>query len=130
MSGSSDADRLFGTAFSHSSERLFARLLDFYGIRWQYEPRSFDLEVDDQGNATEQFTPDFYLPDFDLYVEVTTMSQKLVTRKNRKIRRLAERYPEVRCRIFYQRDIDRLATKHHLDVPREDYTADGSSGSS
>lgn len=117
------APRPEDVAFVHASELLFARLLDFYGIDWEYEPRSFDLAVDDTGRPTERFTPDFYLPEYDLYVEITTMAQRLVTRKNRKIRRLAERYPEIRCRIFYQRDIENLATKLGLEVPTEDFTA-------
>ena len=91
-------------SFAHASERQFARLLDFYQIEWAYEPRSFDLEWDTQGNITQRFTPDFYLPAYDLYIEITTLNQKLVTKKNRKVRRLRETYPEINCKIFYQRD--------------------------
>jgi len=103
-------------SFAHSSERQFARLLDFYQIDWRYEPTSFDLEWDGDGNVTQRFTPDFYLPAYDLYIEITTLNQKLVTRKNRKVRRLRERYPEVNCRIFYQRDYLSLVSKYGLDA--------------
>src|SRR3974377_1389818 len=85
--------------FAHESEEEFARLLDFYGIRWQYEPRTFPLEYDDKGNITEAFSPDFYLPDSDLFVELTTMKQSLVTKKNRKVRRLLELYPDIKIRL-------------------------------
>jgi hypothetical protein len=105
-------------AFAHASERQFARLLDFYQIDWEYEPTSFDLERDRLGNVTQQFTPDFYLPAYDLYIEITTMNQKLVTRKNRKVRRLQELYPEVNCKIFYQRDYLSLVTKYGLEDRR------------
>jgi hypoxanthine phosphoribosyltransferase len=105
--------------FAHASERQFARLLDFYRIEWEYEPRSFDLERDRDGNVTQQFTPDFYLPAYDLYIEITTMNQKLVTRKNRKVRRLMELYPEVKCKIFYQRDYLSLVTKYGLEDQRD-----------
>ena len=101
--------------FAHASERQFAKLLDFYEIAWEYEPTSFDIEWDDHGNVTQRFTPDFYLPDFDLYIEITTLNQKLVTKKNRKVRRLRERYPEIRCKIFYQRDYLSLVTKYDLE---------------
>jgi hypoxanthine phosphoribosyltransferase len=74
--------------FAHASERQFAQLLDFYQIEWEYEPTSFDLEWDRHGNVVQRFTPDFYLPQYDLYIEITTLNQKLVTKKNRKIRRL------------------------------------------
>jgi len=106
------------TPFAHASERQFARLLDFYQIEWDYEPTSFDLERDKQGNVTQRFTPDFYLPAYDLYIEITTMSQKLVTRKNRKVRRLQELFPDVKCKIFYQRDYLSLVTKYGLEDQR------------
>jgi bifunctional protein TilS/HprT len=105
--------------FAHASERQFARLLDFYQIEWKYEPRSFDLESDANGNVIQRFTPDFYLPAYDLYIEITTLNQKLVTKKNRKVRRLREQYPEIRCKIFYQRDYLSLVMKYGLDDHRE-----------
>jgi len=101
--------------FAHESERQFAQLLDFYQIEWEYEPRSFDLEFDKDGNITQRFTPDFYMPQFDLYIEITTLNQKLVTKKNRKVRRLREQYPDVHCKIFYQRDYLSLVRKYGLD---------------
>ncbi|HET6770924.1 MAG TPA: hypothetical protein VFH75_04750 [Actinomycetota bacterium] len=105
--------------FAHASERQFARLLDFYQIEWEYEPRSFDLEWDEDGTVTQRFTPDFYLPAYDLYIEITTMNQKLVTKKNRKVRQLKELYPEIKCKIFYQRDYLSLVTKYGLEDPTE-----------
>jgi hypothetical protein len=101
--------------FAHASERQFARLLDFYQIAWEYEPRSFDLEWDGDGNVVQRFTPDFYLPAYDMYIEITTLNQKLVTRKNRKVRKLRELYPDVQCKVFYQRDYLSLVTKYGLD---------------
>lgn len=94
--------------FAHHSERQVAELLEFYGIVWEYEPRTFILERDQQGLPLSGFTPDFYLPDYDLYLEVTTLRQSLVTRKNRKVRRLRAQRPDLRIRILYRRDIDRL----------------------
>jgi bifunctional protein TilS/HprT len=105
-------------SFAHASERQFARLLDFYQIEWQYEPRSFDLEWDPDGQVVQRFTPDFYLPAYDLFIEITTLNQRLVTKKNRKVRRLRELYPGVNCRIFYQRDYLSLVTKYGLDDAR------------
>lgn len=94
--------------FAHPSERVFAQVLDFYRIPWQYEPRSFPLEQDAEGRVTEAFTPDFYLPEQNLFIELTTMKQSLVTRKNRKIRRLTELYPGVQIRMVYQKDFEDL----------------------
>ena len=89
--------------------------MDFYQITWDYEPTSFPIAWDREGSPAQRFTPDFYLPDFDLYIEITTLNQKLVTKKNRKVRRLRERFPEVRCKVFYQRDYLSLVTKYGLE---------------
>ena len=94
--------------FSHPSEAEFAELLDFYGIPWRYEPHTFVLEEDEDGNPLVAFSPDFFLPEQDLYVEVTTLRQKLVTRKNRKIRRLRERYPHINIKLFTRSDFRAL----------------------
>ncbi len=100
--------------FAHPSEKQCAKILDFYGIKWLYEPRTFPIEWDKKGNVIQSFTPDFYLPDFDLYIELTTMSQKLVTKKNRKVRRLRELYPNINIKIFYQKDFRNLLLKYGL----------------
>ncbi len=107
-------DHLKRPAFGHPSERLFASLLDFYRIQWEYEPRSFPLQWDKDGHVMEAFTPDFYLPELDLYVELTTMKQALVTRKNRKVKLLRAIYPHVNIQVFYQKDVQDLIFKHGL----------------
>ena len=100
--------------FANPAELEYAKILDWYGIPWLYEPTTFVLERDDQGRVTEAFSPDFYLPDQDLYLEVTVMKQSLVTRKNRKLRKLRQQYPEVRIKLFYERDFMRLAARFGL----------------
>jgi cytidylate kinase len=102
------------TVFAHHSEEMFANLLDFYRIAWEYEPRSFPIQDGPNGEVLEAFTPDFYLPEFDLYVELTTMKQSLVTRKNRKVRLLRERYPELNVQVFYAKDLENLIFKYGL----------------
>jgi len=84
-----------------------------------YEPTSFDVEWDRNGDATQKFTPDFYLPAFDLYIEITTLNQKLVTKKNRKVRRLMNLYPDVRCKVLYQRDYLNLLVKYGFEEPSQ-----------
>jgi hypothetical protein len=100
--------------FANPAELEYAKVLDWYGIRWEYEPRTFVLERDAEGRVIEAFTPDFYLPDQDLYLEVTVMKQSLVTRKNRKLRKLREQYPDVKIKLFYERDFERLAARFGL----------------
>lgn len=103
--------------FAHPSEKVCADILNYYGIEWEYEPTEFPLAWDKEGNVIQSFTPDFYLPQFDLYIELTTMSQKLVTKKNRKVRQLKELYPHINIKIFYQRDFRKLLMKYGLDKP-------------
>ncbi len=100
--------------FSHPSEQLFANLLDYYRIAWVYEPRSFPLQWNESGAVTEAFTPDFYLPESDRYVELTTMKQSLVTRKNRKVKLLKAIYPHINIQIFYQKDFQDLVLKYGI----------------
>src|SRR5215208_2384937 len=112
VSGSTAPSRQL--VFAHPSEREFARILDFYRVAWLYEPRSFVLREHD-GRVDEMFTPDFYLPELDLYVELTTLRQRLVTKKNRKLRLLRERHPEVDVRLLYKRDYYELLAKYGYD---------------
>ena len=100
--------------FANPAELEYAKILDWYGIPWLYEPTTFVLERDAEGRVTEAFSPDFYLPDQDLYLEVTVMKQSLVTRKNRKLRKLRQLYPEIRIKLFYERDFMRLAARFGL----------------
>jgi hypothetical protein len=113
-----------GVSFAHNSERQFAKLLDFYAIEWEYEPRTFTLEWDRDGAPTQAFTPDFYLPAYDVYIEITTLNQRLVTKKNRKARRTAELYPDVSVRVLYQRDYLHLLVKYGLEPPSQLAAAD------
>jgi hypoxanthine phosphoribosyltransferase len=111
------ADRVSKTPrFANQAEVECARILDYYRIAWEYEPTSFVLERDDEGRVSEAFTPDFYLPEQDLYLEITVMKQSLVTRKNRKLRKLRALYPGVRVKLFYRRDVQRLAERYRLDL--------------
>jgi hypoxanthine phosphoribosyltransferase len=100
--------------FANRIELECAKILDYYGIRWDYEPQSFVLERDGDGRIVSAFTPDFYLPEQNLFIEVTVMKQSLVTRKNRKLRELRRLYPHVRVKLFYRRDIERLAQRYRL----------------
>src|SRR6476620_8796500 len=95
------------TTFAHRAEAEFARLLDFYGVPWEYEPHTFPLRWDDD-RVTQMFSPDFYLPEYELYIELTVMKQSLVRRKNRKLRRLRELHPDIQIKLLYRRDFARL----------------------
>jgi hypothetical protein len=101
-----------GTPFAHASEAEMARILDFYAVRWEYEPHTFPILWNLDGDVVESFSPDFYLPDLDLYLEMTTLRQKLVRKKNRKLRRLRELYPGIRIKLFYARDFRALMLKY------------------
>jgi hypothetical protein len=98
--------------FAHASEAEMSRILDFYGVRWEYEPHTFPILWNLDGDVVESFAPDFFLPDLDLYLEMTTLRQKLVRKKNRKLRRLRELYPDLNIKLFYARDFRALMLKY------------------
>jgi hypothetical protein len=98
--------------FAHASEEELARILDYYGVRWEYEPRTFPILWNLDGKVVESFSPDFFLPELETYVELTTLKQSLVRRKNRKLRRLRELYPDIRVKLFYGKDFRALMLKY------------------
>ncbi len=102
-------------AFGHPSEAEFARILDFYQIQWEYEPKTFPLRWDDERNVIEAFSPDFYLPEQDLFIELTTMEQRLITKKHRKLRRLRELYPDINIKLLNRSDFKQLMLKYGLE---------------
>ena len=103
------------STFVHHIEEEFARILDYYGIEWEYEPHTFALTTDDDGNVIQAFSPDFYLPQQELYVELTTMRPKLITKKNRKIRRMKELYPHINVKLFKRSDLRDMMIKYGID---------------
>jgi hypothetical protein len=101
--------------FVHPIEAEFAKILNYYGIEWEYEPHTFKLEWDEHGNVTKAFSPDFYLPQQNLYVELTTMRPKLITQKNKKIRRLKELLPDINIKLFKRSDLRDMMIKYGMD---------------
>lgn len=106
-------------AFSHPSEEFFSRILDYYGIEWQYEPHAFPLEFYPDGRVKEAFSPDFYLPQQNLYIELTTLRPKLNLYKNRRMRRFKELYPDIKIKLFKRRDLRNLMIRFGLDHEAE-----------
>ena len=108
----SDQATVASTPFAHASEAEMSRILDFYAVRLEYEPDTFPILWNLEGDVVESFSPDFYLPDLDLYLEMTTLRQRLVRKKNRKLRRLRELYPDLNVKLFYARDFRALMLKY------------------
>lgn len=100
--------------FVHPIEEVFARILDFYGILWEYEPRTFALEWDETGRVTTAFAPDFFLPEQNLYVELTVLRPALTLKKNRKIRKMHELYPEINIKLFKRRELRNMMIRFGL----------------
>jgi hypothetical protein len=106
------SSRVDDTRFAHASEAEMARILDFYDVRWEYEPTTFPILWNLDGEVVESFAPDFYLRDLDVFLEMTTLKQRLVRKKNRKLRRLRELYPDIRIKLFYARDFRAMMLKY------------------
>lgn len=114
--GATDVEKARPIAFAHASEEEFAKILDFYGISWQYEPRTFPLRTEED-RVTEAFTPDFYLPEIDTYIELTTLRQGLMTDKHRKVRLMRQLYPHTKIILLNKRDYLRLLAKYGFGPP-------------
>ena len=99
-------------SFAHESEYDFAELLSLYGVKWIYEPISFPLKWGSDGSIKKMFTPDFYLPEHNLFLEITTMNQNLVTKKNKKIKLAKKLFPNVRFKIIYEYQYIELLNKY------------------
>lgn len=95
-------------SFANESEKEFVKILDFYGIKWLYEPKTFPIGWESDGSPNASFTPDFYLNDYDLYIELTTLNQKLITKKNKKLKLIKELYPDINIKLFYKKDFESL----------------------
>ncbi len=100
--------------FAGPVEETFAKILDFYGIEWVYEPCSFPLETDEHGRVVEAFTPDFYLPQQNLYIELTTLRPHLATYKNRRMRLMREKYPDIHVKLLKRRELRDMMIKYGL----------------
>ena len=94
----------------NDAEIEVARLLDRYGVEWRYEPKTYPVEWDDDGRVTMAFSPDFYLTEFDTYLELTTMDQRYVTTKNKKARKAKELYG-VNVKIVYRKDFEDIIAR-------------------
>ncbi len=110
-----DDNSSLNETFAHPSEEEFARILNFYQIPWEYEPKTFELRWDEEGNVLEAFSPDFYLPEQDLYIELTTMEQRLITKKHRKLRQLQDLYPQINIKLLNRSDFKQMMYKYGQD---------------
>lgn len=102
-------------ALKNQSEEEFAKILDMYQIDWKYEPTTFPIQWDAEGNVTMAFSPDFYLTKFDTYIELTTMDQRYVTQKNKKVKMVRELYPGTNIKVVYKRDFYSLIERFNLN---------------
>lgn len=102
------------TIFKHPSEEDFAKILNMYGLEWEYEPRTFPIKWDTEGNVILAFSPDFYLPKFDTFIELTTMNQKYVSEKKKKVELLKKLYPGTNINIVFKNDFNSLIKRFSL----------------
>jgi hypothetical protein len=100
-----------GNIFWRSSwEANIARILNNNNIKWEYEPKRFGL------SSKETYTPDFYLPEYNKYIEV-----KGWWRDDAKIKynMFLEEYNEVKIKLidskFYYWLLNRNRNKFYLE---------------
>ena len=99
--------------FAHPVERALSGVLDELGVRWRYEPHTFVLGRHPSGSVSAAFTPDFYLPDLDLYLECSVARTGLLRRKRRKIEATQRRYGVV-VHLVRRSDFETLVRRWSL----------------
>ncbi len=104
--------------FAHQSEKIFSQHLDLFNIKWIYEPKSFPLKWG-SGAIKMMFTPDFYLPEMDIYVEITTMHQKLITKKQKKIKLARKLYPMCTFKLINEQEFYNFLTKDNESLVKK-----------
>lgn len=82
-------------------EANIARLFNYSDIKWKHQPKIFDLK-------TQTYTPDFYLPEYDMYIEVKNFLWKYSEIRDRKFRKL---YPDINLIL--------LLKKNYLELEKE-----------
>ena len=103
--------------FANEAELECAKVLDYYGVPWLYEPRTFVLEDDEDGRVLEAFAPDFYLPGAGSVPR--DHGDEAVARhaeEPQAAQAASERYPDVNIKLFYKRDIERLGQRYGLKL--------------
>ena len=86
--------------FAYDFEQEFARNLDQLSVPWQYKPRTFAVEWDENGAFVDSFTPSFFLPARDLYVELVAPGCGLSGERVRKAWLLRYQHPEIRIEVL------------------------------
>ncbi len=81
-----------------SWEIKFAFFLDCSGINWKYESKTFDLGI-------MTYTPDFYMPEWDSYIEIKGYWRDDAKKKYRKFKKL---YPKENIKLLMQKDLQKL----------------------
>jgi len=77
--------------FAHESEEMFADILDELDLKWEYEPTVFVIK-EKNGIIKKAFKPDFYIPELNLYIEISTCQNR--RRKRRKVEQAQEMHPD------------------------------------
>jgi len=86
-------------------EANIARLFNYSGIKWTYQQKTFDL-------GSQNYTPDFYLPDGDIYIEVKNFLWRYSKTRDRKFRKI---YPGIKLTLLLKKDYLELEKKYsHL----------------
>lgn len=79
-------------------EANFARILNLLKIKWVFQPESFDLKF-------QKYTPDFYLPEYDLYVEIKNFLSNYSAKRDKAFRKL---YPDKNLSLILRPEYTKL----------------------
>jgi len=92
-------------------EANIARLFNYLGVKWLYQPKTFDL-------GSQNYTPDFYLPDRNAYVEVKNFLWKYSKIRDRKFRKI---YPDINLTLLLKKNYLKLENKYSKFIENWEY---------
>lgn len=92
-------------------EANIARLFTYQGMRWEYSPVSFDI-------GGQMYTPDFYLPDSDTFIEVKNFWGEYSRNRDTKFRKT---HPTVILKVLLKEEYLQLEEKYARLIPQWEY---------
>lgn len=86
----------------HRWDRKYAQYLDSINEPYLYEPKYFDIKLD---NRETSYTPDFYIPNKDLYIEIKGYWRDDAKDKYNEFKK---QYPNIKIELLMEKDLNNI----------------------
>ncbi|MCB9819038.1 hypothetical protein H6788_02550 [Candidatus Nomurabacteria bacterium] len=93
-------------------EANYARVLNLTGIKWIHQPKRFRLK-------SQYYTPDFYLPESDKYIEIKNFLSDYSLKRDKEFREL---YPKLELELVLKEDYKKLEEEFANVIPNWEFS--------